>query len=268
MAERRAALVTGASSGIGRQVALKLGQPSRGYAVALVARTLADLEAVAQEIASGGGQAVALPADVGDWEAAHLAVAEAAEAFGRIDLLVNAAGVSHPGPFGSLNREEAEAMVHTNLLGVVACTHAALPFLAAQRGTVVNISSLAGLVGVPGLAVYSATKWAVTGLSEALRAELAAAGVRVVTVYPTYVSHTRMLDYELERGPLIGYSASMVVTAEEVADCIVRAVERGEAHVVIGPLGARLGLKLSSLFPGLRERALARLYSKVTGGGR
>lgn len=211
---------------------------------------------------------MALPADVGDWEAAHRAVAKAAEAFGRIDLLVNAAGVSHPGPFGSLTREEAEAMVHTNLSGVVACIHAALPFLAARRGTVVNISSMAGLVGVPGLAVYSATKWAVTGLSEALRAELAAAGVRVVTVYPTYVSHTRMLDYELERGPLLGYSASMVVTAEEVAERVVRALERGKTRVVIGPLSARLGFKLSSLFPSVRERALVRLYSRAVGGGR
>jgi short-subunit dehydrogenase len=261
MTERKVALVTGAGSGIGKQLALRLGDPRRGFAVALVARTVTDLEAVAAEIEAQGGSALAVPADVGDWEAAHRAISRTVDAFGRIDVLVNAAGVSHPGSFISLTRDEAEAMVRTNLLGVVACTHAALPHLAAQRGVVVNISSMAGLVGVPGLAVYSATKWAVTGLSEALRAELSRSGIRVVVVHPTYVSHTRMLDYELQRGPLIGYSPAMVLTAEQVADRILKAIDGGKSQVVIAPLIARLGLGISSLFPGLRGRVMARLYA-------
>lgn len=259
----KAALVTGAGSGIGRQVALKLGDPQQRYAVALVARTASDLEAVASEISARGGHALALPADVGDWEAVHRAVAIAVSTFGRLDLLVNAAGVSYPGPFGLLTASEVEEMVRTNMLGVLACTHAALPHLMACRGTVVNVSSMAGLTGVPGLAVYSATKWAVTGLSQALRAELKESGVRVVVIYPTYVSHTRMLEYELTRGPLIGYAPSMVVTAEEVAEGILRAIEQGKEDVIVAPLGARLGLKLSSLLPRLRERALATMYAKA-----
>ncbi len=257
----RVALVTGASSGIGKQLALRLAR-LYGYAVGLVARTAADLDRVASEISERGGRALALPADVSNWDDAHRAVSHTVQVFGRLDLLVNAAGVSYPGPFEGLTREEVEAMMGTNVLGTVACLHAAIPALAASKGTVVNISSMAGLVGVPGLAVYSATKWAVSGLSEALRAELSSKGIRVMAVYPTYVSHTRMLDFELQRGPLIGYSSSMVMTAEQVADRVLEALMHGREHVVIGPRSARFGLRISSLFPSLRNKAMARMYAR------
>ncbi|MGH3209793.1 MAG: SDR family NAD(P)-dependent oxidoreductase [Trebonia sp.] len=186
------ALVTGASSGIGEATARTLA--SQGAALALVARRRDRLEALAADIRASGGTAHAFPADLtADGEAASV-VDRAVTDLGRLDTVVNAAGVMLVGPALDAPAEEWQRNVDLNISALLRLTHAALPHLVAAaqqaRGVadLVNVSSVAGRQAIGGAAVYSMTKFGVTAFSEALRQELAARHVRVSTVEPGAVA--------------------------------------------------------------------------------
>ena len=162
------AIVTGASSGIGAQLARDLA--ARGARVALLARRTERLEALAAEIAARGGQAVAVACDVAERAAVEHAMAEVLTRWGRIDLLVNNAGYGRHILFKDHDVDDIERMMQTNLLGTVYSHEGGAAGDAAQRrGWIVNLSSVAGRLGQPDEAVYSATKFAVAGLSEGSR---------------------------------------------------------------------------------------------------
>ncbi len=191
MTERLAgtvALVTGASSGIGAATALALAD--EGAAVALVARRLDKLEALAENI-RGGGPALVIEADVTDPDQARGAVERAVQELGRLDTLVNNAGVMLLGPILGAPIEEWQRMVNLNVLGLLYCTHAALPHLlaAAEEGPrsvadVVNVSSTAGRNARLNSGVYNATKFGVGAFSESLRQEVTTRHVRVTIIEP------------------------------------------------------------------------------------
>lgn len=193
------ALVTGASSGIGAATALDLAQ--RGAAVALVARRADRLEDLAARIGQDGGRAIVLAADITDAAQAERVVADTVAQLGRLDVLVNAAGVMLNG--SSLKRplSEWQQMVDLNLSALLAVTKTALPHLVeaakGPRGVadIVNISSIAGRVAGGGAAVYNATKFGVTAFSEALRQEFANRNVRVSCVEPGAVE-TELFDHQ------------------------------------------------------------------------
>jgi clavulanate-9-aldehyde reductase len=181
----RAIAITGASSGIGEATALACA--AAGASVALAARRVERIDALAQRIEQqhGAGRAVAIPADVGDEQQARAFVERAHGELGRLDALVNNAGVMLLGPIDGAPTEEWRRMIHVNLFGVLYCTHAALPLMRAQgSGDVVNVSSVAGRVATAGAGVYNLTKWGVNAFSEALRQEQAGAGIRVTIVEP------------------------------------------------------------------------------------
>jgi NADP-dependent 3-hydroxy acid dehydrogenase YdfG len=182
------ALVTGASSGIGEATALVLAE--EGARVALVARRRDRLEALAERL-GGADQALVIEADVTDPDQAQRAVATAVDQFGRLDILVNNAGVMLLGPIVGAPIEEWQRMVNLNLLGLLYCTHAALPHLisAAEQpprtvADVVNISSTAGRIARLNSGVYNATKFGVGAFSESLRQEVTARHVRVTIIEP------------------------------------------------------------------------------------
>ncbi|RZA29276.1 MAG: SDR family oxidoreductase, partial [Lysobacteraceae bacterium] len=186
----RVVVITGASSGIGAEMARQLAaKEGTGIALVLAARNAARLEVVAGECTARGAQVLVVPTDVGVQIQCRRLVISALEHFGRIDVLVNNAGRSAHALF-----EEVEALswyeelMRVNLWGAVWCTQAALPALKASSGKIVAVSSLAGLVGVPGRTAYSATKFAMTGFFEALRAEMKGYGVSVTTAYPGVVA--------------------------------------------------------------------------------
>lgn len=183
--EGKVVAITGASSGIGAASATELARA--GAAVALAARRADRIEALAQEIEAAGGSALAVPTDVSDEGQARAFVAAAVERFGGLDGLVNNAGVMLLGPVDGADTEEWRRMVDVNLLGLLYCTHAALPALRERGGDVVNVSSVAGRHATAGAAVYNLTKFGVTAFSEALRQEVAHAGVRVTCVEPGFV---------------------------------------------------------------------------------
>ncbi len=185
-------IITGASDGIGAEMARQLAQ-QQGAQVALVlaARNETLLNQVADECRTQGSQVLVVRTDVSDEAQCRALIERSVAQFGRIDALINNAGVSAQALFSDVKAQDLgwyENLMRINLWGSVWCTHAALPHLKATRGQIVAVSSLAGLVGVPGRTAYSATKFAMTGFFEALRTELRASGVSVTTAYPGVVA--------------------------------------------------------------------------------
>ena len=179
MAER-AALVTGGSSGIGLAIAQLLRD--EGYDLTLVSRTREKIEAAAAELG-----AVAVAADVADPDECARAVAEHQERFGRLDVLVNSAGVGIGGLVEDLDLKKLDLQLDINLRGLFLVTQAAIPLLRETRGWIINLASIAGTVPTPGLATYGATKAAVISLTRSLNGELDAAGVRAIAICPGFV---------------------------------------------------------------------------------
>ncbi|HEY2180073.1 MAG TPA: SDR family NAD(P)-dependent oxidoreductase [Solirubrobacteraceae bacterium] len=179
--------VTGASSGIGEATALACAQA--GAAVALAARRGDRIERLVAQIAGDGGRAIAVEADVGDEQQAGAFVARANNELGRLDVLVNNAGTMLLGPIAGAPTEEWRRMIDVNVYGVLYCTHAALPVMAAQGGGhIVNVSSVAGRVARQGSGVYNLTKFGIGAFSESLRQEGVALGVRVTLIEPGAVA--------------------------------------------------------------------------------
>ena len=178
--------ITGASSGIGEATALTLARA--GASVALGARRKDRIDELAARIEDEGGTAVALEVDVSDEAAARGFVEAAHERLGRLDTLVNNAGVMLLGPVEQADSEDWRTMINVNLLGLMYCTHAALPIMLGQEsGDIVNISSVAGRFARAGNAVYAATKFGVGAFSEGLRNEITERGVRVTLIEPGFV---------------------------------------------------------------------------------
>jgi NADP-dependent 3-hydroxy acid dehydrogenase YdfG len=228
--------ITGASSGIGEATALACARA--GAAVALAARRADRIQALAERIAGEGGRAITLPADVGDEDQAHAFVDRAHSELGRLDVLVNNAGVMLLGPIENAPTEEWREMIHVNVLGVLYCTHAALPLMHQQgSGHIINISSVAGRVARAGSAVYNLTKWGVGAFSEALRQEAVEMGVRVTLVEPGAVAtelagHNRPEVLEQIRKRFGGFA---LLSAEDIAGAILYAIGQPQ-HVSVNEL--------------------------------
>jgi len=188
---RGAALVTGAGSGIGRAIALRLARDGWAVAVNDVEPERAAL--VAREVDGAGGQGVAVVADVGDREAVRRMVADAEATLGSVELLVNNAGLCRLGAIAEFPESDWHATFRVTMDGVFFCCQAALPhMLARPRGNIVNIASWSGKAGAPYFGPYCASKFAVIGLTQSLAEEVAARGIRVNAVCPGIVAGTEM----------------------------------------------------------------------------
>jgi NADP-dependent 3-hydroxy acid dehydrogenase YdfG len=227
------ALVTGASSGIGEATARLLA--AQGAAVAVVARRKDRLDALAQTIEADGGQAVAIEADVTDQEQAKAAVAQAVEGLGRLDTVINNAGVMLLGPVEDAPTEEWDRMIDLNLKGLLYVAHAALPHLQSaaageprQVADLVNISSVAGRVARAGSGVYNLTKWGVGAFTESMRQEFATRHLRVSVVEPGAVdtelpTHVRP---EVQESMAKRFADVERLESEDIADAIAYIVTR------------------------------------------
>jgi len=227
----RVALITGASSGIGEATARALH--AAGFKVALLARRADRIEAIAEELGEG---AVAVAADVTDRDALVTAAAQVREQLGRVDTLVNNAGIMLLGPFSSAQREDYQRMIDVNLLGAITTTEVFLDQLVDGGGDIINISSVAGRTARAGNGVYAATKWAVNGWSESLRQELLPE-VRVTLIEPGVVA-TELpthITHEATNSAVNAMYAEATVTAEDVAEIIVFAVQRPK-HLAINEI--------------------------------
>ena len=195
----KVALITGAGKGIGRSIALALA--NEGVKVALLSRTMNDLTKVAEEIAIQGGTAYTVTADVSDFNAMQTAVKQVESELGAIDILINNAGVGIFGGFLEVSPEDFKKVLDINLFGVYNATHAVLPSMIERKtGDIINVSSTAGLKGAAITSAYSASKFAVNGLSESLMLEVRKHNIRVSTLCPSTVATDlamRLLLYSL-----------------------------------------------------------------------
>ena len=237
----RVALVTGASSGIGEATALALA--GAGAAVALAGRREDRLEALAARIEDDGGRALAVAADVSNEDQANQLVRRAHGELGGMDILVNNAGVMLLGPVMGAETAQWRRMIDVNLLGLLYCTHAALPLMEDNGGgDIVNVSSVAGRRADAGAAVYNMTKFGVHAFSEALRQEALHAGIRVTTVAPGFVE-TELQAHNTD--PLVRRAMERaretigeVLKAADIADEIVHTVTR-PSHVCVNEVVVR-----------------------------
>jgi NADP-dependent 3-hydroxy acid dehydrogenase YdfG len=217
--------VTGASSGIGEATALACAQA--GAAVSLAARRADRIEALAERITAAGGRAVAIPTDVGDESQARAFVERTHSELGRLDVLVNNAGVMLLGPIENAPTEEWRRMIEANVFGVLYCTHAALGLMREQgSGHIVNVSSVAGRVARAGSGVYNLTKFGVGAFSESLRQEGVPIGVRVTTIEPGAVAtelpgHNRPEVLEQMAKRFVGVTP---LSSEDIAGAILYAI--------------------------------------------
>ena len=263
-------IITGASDGIGAEMARQLAAKLRGGAgLVLAARNEEKLEAVAAECAKLGAQPLVAPTDVTHEDQCRALVDQTMQHFGRIDALINNAGVSAQALFTDVKTEDLhwyEKLMTVNLWSSVWCTHAALPHLKASKGHIVAVSSLAGLVGVPGRTAYSATKFAMTGFFEALRTELKLSGVSVTTAFPGVVAtQIRHRGYNAKGEPAgsSGLKEDDAMSVEECARLIVDGMHARKREVVMSAKG-KVGRFMKLIAPGMVEdMALAALKEDV-----
>ncbi len=254
-------VITGASDGIGAELARQLAAAHGAQAgLVLAARSEDKLRAVAAQCRASGAQALVVPAEL-SYEPQCRALIEATlQAFGRIDVLVNNAGMSAHALFADVQAQDLhwyEQLMKINLWSSVWCTHAALPHLEASRGQIVAVSSLAGLLGVPGRTAYSASKFAMTGFFEALRAELKSSGVSVTIAYPGVVATSirhRGFNARGEPAGVSGLKEENAMSVEECAHLILEGMNRRRREVVMSA-NAKLGRLAKLIAPALVERA-------------
>jgi len=245
--EGKTVWITGASSGIGEATALAAAQAGMG--VALAARRGDRIEELAKRITDEGGRAVALPTDVAVEDEARAFVQHAYEQLGRLDVLVNNAGVMLLGPVTGADTNQWRQMLEVNCLGLLYCTHAALPVMGEQGGGhIVNVSSVAGRRAAMGAAVYNMTKFGVTAFSEALRQEALHANIRVTAIEPGFVetelqSHNEGKDVVMQATEKYKAQIGELLTADDIAEAVVYAVSQPErvnvSEIMVVPRGQR-----------------------------
>jgi short-subunit dehydrogenase len=249
-------VITGASDGIGAEMARQLAAGGAQVGLVLAARNRDMLDAVAGQCAALGAQTLVVPTDVGHQDQCKALIEAAVARFGRIDALINNAGRSAHALFSEVkDLGWYEDLMRVNLWGSIWCTHAALPHLMASKGSIVAVSSVVGLVGVPGRTAYAATKFAMTGFFETLRAEMKAAGVSVTTAYPGVVAtQIRHRGYNAE-GKEAGKSSlreDKAMPVEECARLIIDGMQARKREVVM-TAQAKVGRFLKLIAPGVVE---------------
>lgn len=258
----KVALISGASRGLGLALAREMVRG--GASVVITARGAGRLEQARAELEAMGGQVRAIAGDVGNWEDAEKMVRLATDSFGRLDIVVNNAGISMRGQFKDLAPEVCGQVVQTNLLGCIFLTRAAVHPLLAAKGQVIFISSIAGVFGVPGASIYSATKKALTGLTESLRLELLPEGVNVGVVYLGFTENDPEKRILAADGSPEVSGRPAHHTQAQAAGLIMKMLKRRKKELVMTPVG-RLGWAAYRLSPVLVEKAVLFAQSQKTG---
>ena len=253
-------LITGASQGIGR--ALALAAAGRGAKVLAAARSATLLEELSREPRPAVGALETVQADVTSADDRRRMVEAAVQHFGGLDVLVNNAGIGATGHFAEASAERLRDIMEVNFFGLTETTRVCLPLL--RQGVtpaIMNISSIVAKRGVPGRSEYSASKFAVQGFSEALRAELDKDGIDVLVVCPG-LTQTNFSQNMLERKSRVQLDHLRGMTSETVADEVLKSLERGR-HDINLTLQGRLLVFVSRFFPRLADRIARRKVREI-----
>lgn len=258
-------LITGGTSGIGRACALEFGRT--GARIVITGRDEARLADTASKLVAAGIEHRTVQGDVGVLTDATRAVTDTISAFGRLDVLINNAGLSMRAKFADVDVKVLEQLMQTNFFGTVYTTKAALPYLLANKGTIVGVSSIAGYRGLPGRTGYSASKFAMNGFLEALRTELLPQGINVLTAAPGFtasnIRHTALLANGQHQNDTPRNEGKMM-TSEEVAQHLRRAVEKRQRDFVLTGEG-KLVVFLNKWLPGLVDKLVLNNFRKEEG---
>lgn len=248
-------VVTGASSGIGEATAYRLARARAR--LGLIARREERLSRVAERVRELGGEARVAVADVADETEVKAAIADFENAFSGIDVLVNNAGFGLYAPLQSVKREDIERLFAVNAFGALSSIQAVLPGMRRRgSGLIVNVSSVVGKRALPMTGAYAASKYALQGLSDALRVELAGTGVRVSVICPGYTATEfgdRVIDYGVARSRPRGG----VMSAEEVAEAIFECARKPRREIVLTGKG-RLVVLLQRFAPAVADWVIGR----------
>ncbi|MDY3562316.1 SDR family oxidoreductase [Gemmata sp. JC673] len=256
----RRVILTGASGGIGR--ALGTGLVASGARVALAARSAEKLNALADELRKAGGDVIPVPTDITRAEDRQRLVERAVAAFGGLDILVNNAGVGSWGHFADSTEAICRTVMEVNFFGPIELTRLAVPHLTrGNEPAVVNVTSMCGRKGMPAWSEYSASKFALVGMSEAWRGEFARFGVDVITIVPGLTNSGFDKNWLRTDGRAdLRFADGM--TPEYLAEKILAAVRANKAELVVGSEARRL-LRFNRFFPRLTNWLLARKVKKL-----
>lgn len=250
-------MITGASSGIGRSSCIEFAK--KGANIVLVARNDTKLNQVHNELSKFDVETLVCPCDVSDKNQVEVMCKQVLEKFGKIDVLVNNAGFAIYGRVSDLTIEEIESQMNTNYLGMIYCTKNFLPFFLKQRsGHIVNVASLAGSFGLPGIASYCATKFAMLGFSEGLKHELKGTGVDVTVVSPIMV-RTNFFDHKSFKN-MPKYSPTSL-SPHTVAKAILRASNSPRLEITV-PQAARAAIWAKHNLPYVIDYVISSSFSK------
>lgn len=260
------ALITGASQGAGKATALHFAQ--QGWDITLAARTPERLDAAALQVRALGRQALAVPTDVGSEAQVTALVEQSIETFGSIDALINNAGICLSGPALNTSLADWHRLLDTNLWGAIHTIHALLPQLLRQgKGSIINVGSFGGKMPLPAMTAYCTSKYALTGLTESLRLELAPQGIHVGIVHPGVINsdflerarfrgQTETEASDRQRQMARTLQSSWVSQPDDIAQAIWKAVAQRQTDVVVGP--AAIATELNRLFPQLTQWAIGK----------
>lgn len=250
------AIITGASSGIGEATAKRLARD--GMRVTLAARRQDELSRVAGQIEAAGGQALVAPTDVRDRAAIQHMVEATLGKWGRVDVLVNNAGLGYSRRVVNLDPAELRDQVSVNLIAVIECAQAVLPAMLRQKsGHIINVASIAGFVGLPASSVYAATKAAVISFSDSLRREVRSQGIHVTAFCPGFVATNFLPRLKKIEGRPDAQRLPGVMRVDYVADRIADTLRHPRRRVIIPP-GWGLLAGIAEALPWLTDRVLSR----------
>ena len=249
----RVAIITGASRGLGPYMARALS--AEGMRLVLAARSLPELEAVAAEINGAGGKAIAVQTDVLSADDRRRLVETARAEYGRIDVLVNNAGIELTAHFEDQPEEEIASVIDVNLTSAMLLARLVTPIMLEKKsGHVVNVASLAGKVPVPFSIPYAASKAGMIGFTESYRSEFRKRGLSASVICPTFVSDAGMYQEMQDRAGVKANFLTGVVSPEKVAKDVVKAIRRDRPEMIVYRGPGRVVAGLSELAPGLFER--------------
>lgn len=251
--EGKVAIITGSTMGIGKAIAMALAD--KGVKVVLNGRNLGRLEKTAAEMRSNGYDILPIQGDVGNYKECEILINQTIDKYGSIDILINNAGISMEGSIADSLPDVFEKVFHTNILGVLYPTKAALPSLIKSKGSVVFTGSIAGFMGLPNFSAYSASKMSLTALVQSLKVELAGTGVHVGINYVGFSENDSEKTFlndqgEIEKMPVREGFKRM--SLEKVAAHFVEGIEKRKYKQTLTFLGKIINLT-QRYFPGLFE---------------
>lgn len=258
-------VITGGSSGIGKAMAYEFA--AKGLKVVIGARNIEALEIICEEINNDGGNAVCLQTDVTKELDCKNLILKAVDAYGKIDIMVNNAGVSMRAIFNELELDVLKRVMDINFWGAVYCTKHALPYLLEQNGSVVGISSIGGIRGLPGRSGYSASKFAMNGFMESLRTENLHTGLHVLMAFPGFTASNIRNAALGADGSMQGESPrneNKMMTPEKVAYYICNAVLKRKNKIVLTRQGKIINV-LGKIFPGWIDKLIFKGMAKESG---